>query len=149
MSVLPWTRVFEKTVRPDPKLPANARELLGDLAGYLSTRGVACYTGRDSLWARLPGGEVRIDATDLPRPMARLAVAPASVPEGDAEFLARQHCEVAAARVRLARQYPLDARGEPAWNPRRTLADVERLACDPDATERDVVLDAAINDEKY
>ena len=47
--------------------------------------------------------------------------------ETDAEFLARQDRGMAALKARLEREYPIGHDGKPAWNPRRTLADVERL----------------------
>ena len=86
MSVLPFGRCRCKAAPPHPELPADGRELLAWFAAWAERRGIACEPGHGSLWVRLPGGEVRIDATELLWPVMRPAAGPS---ESDAAFLAR------------------------------------------------------------
>lgn len=142
-----WTRLFRQPKRrkaapPHPQnLPGNADEVLAMFGRWAAIHGVPCKPGRDFLLVLLPGHEVKVSATELLFPAFRPPGPPPSH-ESDAEFLARQHREAADQKARLARAYPLDGDGRPAWSPLRGLREVERA-------ERDEVLDAAMRDEAY
>lgn len=103
-----------------------ARPDLIPVAAYLIVEG---YQRPDGVLDRLAAGRSPhelvaagfLEPADLV-PVCRLILAAAAAPvatETDAEFLSRMRRQDAAEIARLKREYPLDANGNPAWDPAR------------------------------